>query len=771
MANDDIQIDVVVEADTDDGARDAIRDLSKIRSEAKQLDGTEINIDIPPPDKSQLVKLESDLDGLGEAGKEGGKSAADGIAAGFDGLDTGSITDTVAGGLTSALSAAGPVGAAVGSAVAGLTALFGEELADGFSSGFGSNSGKVLAAIRTGLPEAEIGRLGELAAEVYSDGFGDSIGGVREAAITLIDELNELPTALDDSAIIKYGVTHEKVFGTDIPTQVERVRRLVRNGLAPDVETAYDLMGAAQQQFGVNADEGLDALAEYAPVLGRMSIDGVAAVNMLGFAIENGIAENTDAAVDAVKELNTRITDGDAADALTELGLKAGEMQDMFAQGRAAEGMTIIAQALRRVESDADRAALANQVLGTMMEGIRSPEIAAEFLELAASNDVLAFSTRSAGEAIAESETGWGRAKREAAEFGVAAGEVVGHMFDLFDATRRYNLVFNTFADGLSDGLVALGWFAEQVSVVSEAVSGFGDSAERGGGAGREFDQVLEDAGLSALDAAGGVDEATTSVERLDIAIRDALGIFTGEKLLRGIESAADQASAAIEQAEGSVIGLNGEFNRSTDAGRATESALESVSGSLVRLADGYRRGQVTSAELAEGQRNAAAAVEEIGRQLGLTGDELEDLIERYGRVPSSVAVDLQVTGADEAHRAIDAFQRSLNATPTSVTARLSTVSRSVGSSAQVRATGGPVSGQVLVGERGPELVEVGAGVNVRPASNTANQVSEVGGGGGDTFGGAVTVNVAGSVIAERDLQDIVTDIIQRTATLTSYER
>jgi hypothetical protein len=79
----------------------------------------------------------------------------------------------------------------------------------------------------------------------------------------------------------------------------------------------------------------------------------------------------------------------------------------------------------------------------------------------------------------------------------------------------------------------------------------------------------------------------------------------------------------------------------------------------------------------------------------------------------------------------------------------------------RVRRSGGPIgaaaggirSNMTLVGEEGPELVDLPTGSRVWPASNTGQML---GGGGGPNI--YLTVNVQGSVTSERDLVGVITD-------------
>lgn len=78
------------------------------------------------------------------------------------------------------------------------------------------------------------------------------------------------------------------------------------------------------------------------------------------------------------------------------------------------------------------------------------------------------------------------------------------------------------------------------------------------------------------------------------------------------------------------------------------------------------------------------------------------------------------------------------------------------------RAEGGLNTGEMLVGENGPELVDFGARTaRVTNAGATANRLAGAGGGGGPQ-----TVNhfhIAGAVITERELEDMISEVVARS--------
>ena len=87
---------------------------------------------------------------------------------------------------------------------------------------------------------------------------------------------------------------------------------------------------------------------------------------------------------------------------------------------------------------------------------------------------------------------------------------------------------------------------------------------------------------------------------------------------------------------------------------------------------------------------------------------------------------------------------------------------------------GGVRNGLTLVGEEGPELVDMAPGSQVFSTPDTAAMVQR---GGAGTLGGMgggpgainVTVNVAGSVLSERDLVGVVKDELVRGGLLDGF--
>lgn len=181
------------------------------------------------------------------------------------------------------------------------------------------------------IPDAE-----NLINNVFSAG---NWGATREEVGGVIAELSKFPELagdLEGSAVTAFQVM--QVTGEDFEGTLDALRVLVANGLAPDVQSAGDLIVDTFQRGGNVAGDAIDSIREYSSQFAKAGIDGATAMDLIIQGLQGG-TRNGDALADMFKELNLRLTTavdeaaGTEFDALNAAGLvdeaeavKAGEM-------------------------------------------------------------------------------------------------------------------------------------------------------------------------------------------------------------------------------------------------------------------------------------------------------------------------------------------------------------------------------------------------------------------------------------------------------------
>ncbi len=429
-------------------AKDAEKAIRGIKQAGPSLDQT----------RADAKKLGAELDDVGDAGKD----AAGTLEGSFASLDFGNIGGDLLG-MVSGL--AGPLGAGA----AALGGVFAGSFTDGVAFELGAGRRSIATQLRTGLSEAEVAEAGATAGGLYAAGFGESAAQISADVADIIDSLNDLPTALTTSELSRLAIGLQEAIGIDLRRQIELTRSLVRNGLAPDVETAFDLIGQGFQDADGQGDEFANLLQQFGASLEAMGFTGPAAVKLITEALKDGEFQ-ADKLVDSVQEFKTLLLDGSSEEALTRIGISAEQMLDLFNEGRGVKALEIVLTRLGEIDDAARRNAEAAEIMGTGLEEGLSPELFAQILGIAGAIDEVTFSTSAATDTLEENKSAWDRSQRAV---GRAAGAWSGFLFQVADSAG----IIDAVTDSLDFGTRALGSLTAALDNFS--VSGFIDQLKR----------------------------------------------------------------------------------------------------------------------------------------------------------------------------------------------------------------------------------------------------------------------------------------------------
>jgi len=202
---------------------------------------------------------------------------------------------------------------------------------------------KTLAKFNAGLGQsAEItAEMGGLAKEVWADGWGDSLedvtGALSDVGGQMLDLSKESPDQIKQ--ITKGALDLAEVMGVDVVDVTEAAGNMMRNGLAPDAQTALDIIATGAQNGANRAGDLLDVFKEYGGSFSKVGIDGQTAMMMIKQSLDSG-AFSADIAADSMREFGTRIMEGgdDAALALQGMDLDLATVQATMAKGGPAAG-------------------------------------------------------------------------------------------------------------------------------------------------------------------------------------------------------------------------------------------------------------------------------------------------------------------------------------------------------------------------------------------------------------------------------------------------
>jgi len=302
----------------------------------------------------------------GDAGK-----AADGVVQEFDaaGDQAGAgVSEGILGSLKG-----------IGGAVAGLG--IGLSIAEGITSGMEREKLGDKVAAQLGLTGAESERAGSVAGALYADAYGESMGDVSDAVATVMSSIDGMrgASAEDLQDVTAKALDLSTAFDVDMNEAVGAVGVMMRNGLAPDADSAFDLMvGSLQKVPAGFRDELFPAITEYGKHFSGLGIDGETAMGLLVRGAENGVI-GIDKMGDAIKEFQIRATDmSDASfDAYDAIGLSQSEMTaKLLAGGETAEtAFADIIHGLQEMEDPAAQSAAAIALFGTPIEDLGVDQI------------------------------------------------------------------------------------------------------------------------------------------------------------------------------------------------------------------------------------------------------------------------------------------------------------------------------------------------------------------------------------------------------------
>lgn len=223
-------------------------------------------------------------------------------------------------------------------------------------------------AISTGTAGQELENLQGIASNVYADNFGESMEDAAASVAEVYKRTGlvgeELQKATEDA------YTLQNAFGYEVNDSLQAVTQLMSTfGITAD--EAYTLIAqGAQKGLDQNGDM-LDTLNEYSVQFANLGYSAEDMFNMLANGVQNG-TWSVDKLGDAVKEMNIRLNDGTANEALQTLGFNLDDIKSKLAAGGsdAQEAIQKIMAALSQVENEQDRYVLGQTLMGTQWEDI-----------------------------------------------------------------------------------------------------------------------------------------------------------------------------------------------------------------------------------------------------------------------------------------------------------------------------------------------------------------------------------------------------------------
>ncbi|HEV2778813.1 MAG TPA: hypothetical protein VGX25_05375 [Actinophytocola sp.] len=654
--------------------------------------------------RRQIKKdLDKTADDAKRAGDQIGQGLKDGMADGAGGLGD-LLEGTLGGGLDPASLVDGLLGGMSGPMATG-GALLGGIVATGILSGVQTTwaEDKVggLLAAQTGAVGDAAGRLGDIAGNVFSDNFGESIEDIGTSLNAVLqNELIDLKAPQAEiEELTKMAHTAAQVIGEDANNVARAAKQLLVNGLASNAQEALDIIvtASAKAKLNVNGDL-IDTIVEYSTKFRDLGLKGPEALGLIQQAMKAG-ARDTDFAADALKEFSIRAIDGSETTArgFKTIGLDAGRMADAIAGGgkRAHDALDLTLDKLRAIEDPVLRDQAAVDLFGTKAEDLGDSLFAMDL------------------DTVAE-------------DFGKVEGATAGAADAIDEATPKHEKAWRSFTGVLgdaADGLLSMVEYGTPLGLMNE-----------------DLNTSLETGATKFGDWAGAADEATGSLER-QVKTLDEL-IAANSELAGGVldlSEAQIRHQEALDEAAESIAKNGKNLDISTEKGRENRSALDDVVKSTYDVIEAMENQGATSQEV---QGFVASQREEFIRlatQMGMDATAAQTMADKLGLIPGNytATVSADTSGAhDTLSRLRDDLQRLVQKRyelqVKAFVAGLFGGGYAHGGivGAGHAAEGGPRSNQVLVGERGPEIVDLAPGSTVHSSPDSERMMASWMGGG-----------------------------------------
>lgn len=234
---------------------------------------------------------------------------------------------------------------------------------------------KIAARMGQSVHDAE--RYGHLAGKIYADNFGESVADVGDVLAQVVRSGQDLGLeGLDEefSEVTAKAIILRDVFKQDINKVFSATTQIMRNGLAPNAEAAFDII-ARGVQLGVDKSEDLlDTFNEYSTQFRELGLNAEQSLGLMSQALKAG-ARDSDTVADTLKEFAIRAQDASklSADGFKLMGLDAAKMTKIFAKGgpAAAQGLQTVLDRLRAMPDPVARNAAAVALFGTKAEDLQ----------------------------------------------------------------------------------------------------------------------------------------------------------------------------------------------------------------------------------------------------------------------------------------------------------------------------------------------------------------------------------------------------------------
>ena len=266
----------------------------------------------------------------------------------------------------------GKLGETLGGLALAGGAIVGGALVAGLMDSLNVEKANAKLAAQLGDTKVSAAEAGKAAGAIYRRGWGDSIDQVNEAILQSSRNIGASSQAELENIAQKATIV-STTFDQDLGGVTAAVGQMLKNGLAPNADAAFDILTKGIQSGVDKSGDLLDTFNEYGTKFRDLGLSGQQMTGILSQGLQAG-ARDADTVADTFKELAITSINGSKTteDAYKSLGINSKQMTaDMAAGGeRAAKGTDLIMDKLRAVKDPAEKSRIAVELFGTKAEDL-----------------------------------------------------------------------------------------------------------------------------------------------------------------------------------------------------------------------------------------------------------------------------------------------------------------------------------------------------------------------------------------------------------------
>ncbi|WP_158516396.1 phage tail tape measure protein [Kitasatospora sp. MBT66] len=264
-------------------------------------------------------------------------------------------------------------GALMVAGIAAIALKAGQALTDGIAKAMDQGKGISKLQAQLGTTPEMAQEFGGIAGRLYGQAYGESVGDATNAVKEVWQSglLDEDATTAQIEKITASAMGLAETFDQDVKGTANAAAQMVRTGLAKNSEEALDILTRGFQQGNDKADDLLDTMVEYSTQFRNVGVDGTQAMGLISQGLQAG-ARDADTIADTIKEFSIEAVAGSdkIRAGYEKVGLNADKMFAAIAKGgpSANDALDQTFDALRKIEDPIKRNAIAVELFGTKAE-------------------------------------------------------------------------------------------------------------------------------------------------------------------------------------------------------------------------------------------------------------------------------------------------------------------------------------------------------------------------------------------------------------------